>query len=313
MDFQLRAQAEIANAYWQLKKIPQAAKAYKAANDLYAKDPMSQMEFSGDTPEAKEADKAVRGKAMFAAVAQARFHLGEIYYKKFKEVKFPQFNPDKMKTTEIIYSEDPEKAKSEKDYVKNKYYHQSKKDWEKYVNWMLFQTWTTKYLKDWQQKKDEAMKKADALFGETVKVGIEQWEIAAAARHGDMYREFYDALYNAPVPDIIKEDPEMLDAYNDARDQMALAYKGEAVVGFEHCLEKAKEKRWFNEWSTLCETELNRLDPKKYPISAEIRTTATLPFLVTATPKLIQKILTAAEEKEKKISVGAGLESAPKE
>lgn len=309
MDFQIRANMEIADAYWKMKKYDQAQKHCLEVNKLYDKDPMAKIQWVGEKPEEKEADKAVRGRAMFTAVANARFYLGEIYYKKFKLVKFPQFKPDKMTTKQIVYSEDPKQAETEKGLVKNKYYHQSKKDWEKYVNWMKFQTWTKKDLIEWQQKKDEAMKKADAFFAEVVKIGIEQWEIAAAARHGDMYKEFFLALYDAPVPDIIKEDPKMLDAYNDERDRMALAYKGEAVVGFEHCLEKAKEKRWFNEWSQLCENELNKLDPNKYPISAEIRTKATLPFLVTAQPKLVEKILTAAERKEKKIEVGAGLES----
>jgi hypothetical protein len=313
MDFQIRASMEIGDAYWQLNKIDQAEKWCKEVDNLYAKDPMSKIEWVGSTPEEKEADKAARGRAMFSAVAQARFYLGEIYYKKFKEIKFPEFNPDKMSTKEIAYSEEAEQAATEKNLVKNKYYHNSKQEWEKYVNWMKFQTWTKKYLKEWQTKKDEAMKKADTYFAETVKIGIEQWEIAAAARHGDMYREFYQALYDAPVADIIKEDPDMLDAYNDARDEMALVYKGEAVVGFEHCLEKAKEKRWFNEWSQLCEQELNRLDPKKYPISAEMRTSATLSNLSIAEPKLVTKILTAAEQKEKKIEVGAGLDAAPAE
>jgi TolA-binding protein len=313
MDFQIRASMEIADAYWQMKKLDQAEKYCKEVTALYEKDPMSKIEWVGSTPEEKEADKAARGRLMFSAVAQARFYLGEIYYQKFKDIDFPQFKPDKIKNTQIAYSDDPEQAKKEKDLVKVKFYHQSKEDWEKYVNWMKFQTWTKKELSAWQKKKDDAMKKADAFFADTVKIGIEQWEIAAAARHGDMYREFFTVLYDAPVPDIIKEDPDMLDAYNDTRDQMALSYKTEAVAGFEHCLEKSKEKRWFNEWSLLCEQELNKLDPKAYPISAEIRTPATLPYLAKAEPKLIDKLLTAAEQKEKKIEVGAGLESAAEE
>jgi len=308
MDFQIRANVEIGNAYWQLKRYSEAEKYFNEANSLYEKDPMSKIQWVGSKPEEIEADKAVRGRAMFDAVAQARFYLGEIYYNKFKEIKFPEFKPDKMKNSEIVYSDDPAKAKQEKELVKNKYYHNSKEEWEKFVNWMKFQTWTKKSLKEWQQAKDAAMKKADEYFANTVKVGIEQWEIAAAARHGDMYREFYKALYDAPVADMIKEDPDMLDAYNDQRDQMALVYKNEAIVGFEHCLEKSKEKRWFNEWSLLCESELNKLDPKKYPMSAEIRTKATLAYNQVAQPKLAEKILTESELKEKKIEVGAGLE-----
>jgi hypothetical protein len=33
----------------------------------------------------------------------------------------------------------------------------------------------------------------------------------------------------------------------------------------------ATQVRWFNEFSQQCEMELNRLDPRKYPLAAELR------------------------------------------
>jgi hypothetical protein len=37
------------------------------------------------------------------------------------------------------------------------------------------------------------------------------------------------------------------------------------------CLSKSTELNWFNEWSKLCETELNQILPNKYPLASEIR------------------------------------------
>jgi hypothetical protein len=46
---------------------------------------------------------------------------------------------------------------------------------------------------------------------------------------------------------------------------------GKAVEGLGLCLSKSTELNWFNEWSKLCETELNQIKPSEFPLAAEIR------------------------------------------
>ena len=44
-----------------------------------------------------------------------------------------------------------------------------------------------------------------------------------------------------------------------------------AVQGLAFCLNKSTELSWYNEWSGLCESELNQIKPAQFPLATEIR------------------------------------------
>jgi len=44
-----------------------------------------------------------------------------------------------------------------------------------------------------------------------------------------------------------------------------------AVEGFDTCLKAATDYSWYNEWSRLCEKELNQMKPSEYPLSSEVK------------------------------------------
>ena len=44
--------------------------------------------------------------------------------------------------------------------------------------------------------------------------------------------------------------------------------------GLSKCLSTATELSWSNEWSELCELELNQIKPTEYPLASEIRAKA---------------------------------------
>src|SRR4029078_6098165 len=44
-----------------------------------------------------------------------------------------------------------------------------------------------------------------------------------------------------------------------------------AVEGFDTCLDVAIDYSWYNEWSRLCEKELNQMKPSEYPLSSEVK------------------------------------------
>ena len=44
-----------------------------------------------------------------------------------------------------------------------------------------------------------------------------------------------------------------------------------AIDGLSTCLNKSTDLSWFNEWSQLCEGELNQIKPAEYPLASEIR------------------------------------------
>ena len=47
--------------------------------------------------------------------------------------------------------------------------------------------------------------------------------------------------------------------------------EAKAIEGLSTCLNKSTELSWFNEWSQLCEGELNQISPGPYPLATEIR------------------------------------------
>ncbi len=293
VDLRIRAYIEIGEAWTQKKDEKKALAAYEAAAKLFTVEALAAIQGAGNTPEEIEGDKTLRAGLMLDAGSQALFYMGEREYATFNTIKFPDFNPDKIE--KIIYSDNPEEAKLQKELYTNKYYNESEDAWKKHKNLMKFQTWSKTDLKTWAEKKIAAKTKAEDNYAKVLDFKVPRWVIASAARLGDMYFQFFEAYYNAPVPDIIKEDPELLDIYNDQRDADALQNKDKAITGFQICLEEAKKNQWFNEWSILCEKSLNKLDPKSYSVSSEIRAVPKLSKEFVAWPKLDGKILTKEE------------------
>jgi tetratricopeptide (TPR) repeat protein len=102
-----------------------------------------------------------------------------------------------------------------------------------------------------------------------------RWTIAAAARVGQLHRDFADQLYTAEIPkDLPETDPygnHPRDLYCDALEDQAGKVEAKATEAFGACLEAATRQSWFGAWSRLCERELNQLEPARFPVSAEIK------------------------------------------
>jgi tetratricopeptide (TPR) repeat protein len=163
--------------------------------------------------------------------------------------------------------------------------------------------WSQSELFPWLQRKFEALRTAEASYNQIEPLQIPQWQIAAAARVGEMYRTIIDDVRSAPVPDEIARDPELEGIYLDALENVlngsnpgpdgrweteddvrcsegagSASCQGapipRALGAFEYCLTLATRVRWFNEWSAQCEQELNQLDRARFPLAAELRGTA---------------------------------------
>jgi hypothetical protein len=141
--------------------------------------------------------------------------------------------------------------------------------------------WAQGDFAQWVQAKLTALRAAEVEYTKIatlevelqggVKLNSPPWQIAAAARIGQMYRSFVDNFREAPIPDEIEADPELFDAYAGALEQRSEPLVRQAIDKFEFCLRTATNVRWFNEWSRTCEDELHGLNPREYPIAAELR------------------------------------------
>ncbi|HJZ87373.1 MAG TPA: tetratricopeptide repeat protein [Polyangia bacterium] len=200
-----------------------------------------------------EAERAARIEVMSDAVAHARFMQAEEVYEKLLALPFPN---------DLVFSDNPKlKRKNE----------ESKKK---------FDAW----LKD----KGKVLEQARAIYLNVLEFKQANWSIAASARIGQLYQNFADGLFTAPIPspsdlvsklekagykkdDIQEAVDTFRDKYCDTLQDQADPLEAKAIEGLGKCLEKSTELSWYNEWSGLCEQELNQIKPNEYPMAAELR------------------------------------------
>jgi hypothetical protein len=100
--------------------------------------------------------------------------------------------------------------------------------------------------------------------------GDPHWSIAAVARTGMVFHNFAEMMLSAPIPKFLRGFAAK-DAYKAQMEKFANPLLSKAQVRYKICLKLSNDLRWFNEWSRLCELEINRLEPDKYPLASELR------------------------------------------
>lgn len=167
------------------------------------------------------------------AVSEALFYLAETQYAAFRAIRFPRFSGGR--SIERV------------------------------------QRWAERDFAQWLNEKREALVRAEEAYNAIAQLEIPQWQIAAAARVGEMYRNFMEQVREAPIPEEIENDDELYAIYVGALEDAARPLQQQAMDRFEFCLRTATQVRWFNQYSQQCERELNALDAARYPLAAELR------------------------------------------
>ncbi|MEM9456396.1 MAG: hypothetical protein AAGF11_19600 [Myxococcota bacterium] len=143
--------------------------------------------------------------------------------------------------------------------------------------------WERQYKKQMEIKQDSEKrfmefftsknKLASELIGEYAQVVDKSqspyWVLAAAARTAVLSQNFADQLYRAEVPRSMKTE-EMYFAYCDALAGYAEGPEKKAVDAFTYCLEKSTKFQFFNQFSRMCEEELQQRKPDEYPATNEM-------------------------------------------
>ncbi len=205
-------------------------------------------------PGKDETEKAARINDMTFFAAEARMAQGDEVYEKFLKTSIP----DKLDFTPAQAGVSPAKAKAQTAKVEE----------------------SKKKFKTWVESKTKTLADAQKIYQSVILFKQAHWAIAASARIGQLFQDFSGQLYTAPVPKAPPvpqgADPELFaqyfhDAYCDAMTDQAEPLEDKAIEGLGTCLNKSTELSWFNEWSQLCEGELNQIKPNEYPLAAEIR------------------------------------------
>ncbi|HVU53071.1 MAG TPA: tetratricopeptide repeat protein [Polyangia bacterium] len=194
-------------------------------------------------------DVEARAGSAAYAVAGSAFYIAEVSYEAFLRIKFPEGLDFQQPSS----YDTPKKAAAKK-----KKAEESGKKFNAYLD-----------------EKAKALDKARTQYLDVFGMKQAQWTIASAARVGQIYSDFAGQLYTAEIPKDLKEQDEWgnrpREIFCDALEDKAEPIEAKAVDGFEKCLKAATEQSWYNEWSRLCERELNQMKPSEYPLASEVK------------------------------------------
>src|SRR5581483_8303411 len=205
-------------------------------------------------PGKDESERNARITDMSYYAAEARMVQGDVEYEKFLKMNIP----DKLDFSPAPPGSSPKKEK------------EAKKKAEESV----------KRFKKWMEDKQKQLLAAQKIYQAVILFKQAHWALAASARIGQLFQDFSGQLYTAPVPkaggapagmDQAEWETMFHDAYCDAMTDQAEPLENKAIEGLGTCLNKSTELSWFNEWSALCEGELNQIKPSEYPLASEIR------------------------------------------
>ena len=235
----IQANTAIGRAFWELNKKSEARKHFQAAVKGWTAGAPKRIRALKNT---SKDNKVLYMRQALDSAAESQFYLSEYQFAEFEKVAFPQYRGGKSMAR-----------------VKK---------------------WSDTEFKKWVKRKQAVLRTAEAGYAKVAKMTITldgtqmksaPWQIAAASRTGEMYRSFVDEFRDAPIPREIEKDPGLFDIYVGALDDVSEPLQRQAIDKFEFCLKTATQVRWFNKWSRSCEQELNGLNPRKYPVAAELR------------------------------------------
>lgn len=201
-----------------------------------------------------EEQKGIRTQQMLYRVAQARMMEGDEQYEKLLAIQMPK----KLDFTKP----DPYASKAKQ--------AKAKRHLEE----------STKKFKSWFDGKSKQLVSTQKIYQDVIQMKQAHWAIAAAARIGQVFQDFSGQLYTAPIPTPPKApagvsqdevNQTFVDAYCDQMADTAEPLEKKAIEGLDTCLKTSTRLSWFNEWSSLCEGELNQMKPREYPLATEIR------------------------------------------
>jgi tetratricopeptide (TPR) repeat protein len=217
-DIQVQAHALLAHALMKMNQPNPAGKEYGKVVSLW-KDPQKAVSaIQASAASEDDAGKQRRVGRALTAVGEAMFFFAEQKRAKVDKIVFPEYKgPGSLE------------------------------DVKKHIN--------TK-VKDWILKKKPAIDEATAEYKKVVDlqpVPPPQWVIASGSRVGTMWGNFVKEFRAAPIPDKIKKDTELRNAYYASLDEASEPQKQVAKGAFKTCLDYSVQYQYFDEYSRSCE------------------------------------------------------------
>ena len=124
-------------------------------------------------------------------------------------------------------------------------------------------------FKSFFDRKLSLAKELQAKYGKVKSSGSPFWVLAAAARSAVVMQNFADQMYRAEVPKSFKVEEQYF-AYCDALSDYAAEPQKLANQAFTYCLTRSTEFQFFNQFSRMCEAELQQNNPDQFPATNEM-------------------------------------------
>ena len=272
LDQKIQGAVAVGRGYWNVDNQAQAITYFNQAVTAWG---------SGEHPEGeatirRELDDALEGDAVEKskeAVAEARFHIAEQLYQRFRARRLPVFHGSSGRRA--------------------------------------YDQWVTRTLTPFIQEQIRFLREdATRQYTEVVNMHVPNWEVAAYSRLADMFYQFAVYIRTSPAPADIQRVPELLDAWNVLKDEQTQPFVDTATEGYQRCIRTSTTVHWFNEWSRLCERELNNIDRARFPVADEVRVEPNLLFSRAANSRPVYTLQTAAEAAEDEGSQGGAAATA---
>lgn len=110
-------------------------------------------------------------------------------------------------------------------------------------------------VRDWVGRKQRAIEDVEKAYTRVLElqpVPPPQWVVASAARVGQLWGGFAEDFERAPFPPWMKEEPEVLQAYQDALANATQPLRDRARVAFQTCESLARRYLIQNEYQAIC-------------------------------------------------------------
>jgi len=126
-----------------------------------------------------------------------------------------------------------------------------------------------KQYKEYEDRKNKLAAELVERYGKVKGTASPAWILAAAGRSAIVWQNYADQLYRASVPRDFKSE-EQFYAYCDELADRAEPFQAKANEAFTYCLQRSTEFSYFNEFSRMCEEELQQRNPDTYPATNEL-------------------------------------------
>jgi hypothetical protein len=218
-------------------------------------------------PEAAGAGPDRRLALMVEAVAKARFYLAEGQLESFVALDRSPFSPSRGIPPAVRAWWVSREGRAKVASIERGVSSLPPRERLQWITFIQFEHWFV----TWMEARGAARERAQSAYVEAAAEGVPGWEIAAAARVGDMFRSEMEAHLDLPIPAAIAQDPDLLDTYQSALDRRAEEFRELAIGAYQRCLRVSTRTRWFDERSRHCEHNLNALSPRDFPLADELR------------------------------------------